>query len=142
MWLYKYLPKYQSIYNLNQNIVPYHCFKNSNWSNSCNFDELFDRFCPFYLPDPMESLTTLKPFYITHTPSTVSFSMFQTTLSRNSSTNGAEFKIATFYLAIFLSIICVVIISVLIIIYYQVFNQSKRLECLIETQNTDVTMHI
>jgi hypothetical protein len=145
-WLYKYLPKYQSIYNLNQHIVPFHCFKNSNWSNTCQYEELFDRYCPFYIPDPPESLTTLKPLYTTYMPSTVSFTLKPTIYpyyyNYSDKFLGSEFKLATFYIAVFLSIICVLIISVLIVLYYQVFNQNRQLECLIETQANNDVMHI
>lgn len=72
-WLYKYFSKYQNIYNLNQNTVPFHCFQNSNW-DKCHFETLFNRYCPDSKHDPIEPFTTLKPttdfVYITSSQST------------------------------------------------------------------------
>jgi len=59
-WLYKYFSKYQALYNLNQDIVPFHCFQQANW-DSCRFDALFNKYCPNSEPDPIEYFTTLKP---------------------------------------------------------------------------------
>ena len=60
-WLYKYVNKYQSIYNLNQDVVPYHCFKNAKW-DKCDFQGLFNEYCGgAEFPDPAEPFTTLVP---------------------------------------------------------------------------------
>jgi hypothetical protein len=51
-WMYKNLAKYQSIYSLNQNIIPMHCFTaNSNWDR-CQFGALFNKYCPSSVADP------------------------------------------------------------------------------------------
>ena len=59
-WLYKYFYKYQIIYNLNQLNVPFHCFQQAQWDR-CQFDVLFNRYCPSNVDDPEESFTTLQP---------------------------------------------------------------------------------
>ncbi len=169
-WLYKYFYKYQSIYNLNQNIVPYHCFKNSNWSSQCKFDELFDLYCPKYIPDPEESFTTLKPtsgntqspiyptfssshstyFTAINTPltSVYSSSNAPAIIDNNSSNmggmNNASLRAAAFYLAILLSITCFFIISALIVLFYQVFNQNRQLNKLkkAKSQTNDISSEI
>lgn len=69
-WLYKYFSKYQKLYNLNQNVVPFHCFEKSYW-DKCHFETLFNKYCPDDQPDPTEPFTTLKPsvdFIHTSTP--------------------------------------------------------------------------
>jgi hypothetical protein len=60
-WLYRYLPKYQNLYNLNQDIMPYHCFNKTNWDGQCKFDQIFSRWCPDSDVEPDESFTTLRP---------------------------------------------------------------------------------
>ena len=51
-WMYKNLAKYQSIYSLNQNIIPMHCFtSSSNWDR-CQFGALFNKYCPSSVTDP------------------------------------------------------------------------------------------
>ena len=59
-WLYKYFSKYQAIYNLNQNSIPFHCFQQSNW-DTCRFEALFNKWCPNTDADPDEDFTTLRP---------------------------------------------------------------------------------
>ena len=59
-WLYKYFSKYQAIYNLNQNSIPFHCFQQSNW-DTCRFEALFNKWCPYTDADPDEDFTTLRP---------------------------------------------------------------------------------
>ncbi len=59
-WMYKNLAKYQTIYSLNQNIIPMHCFEsNSNWDR-CNFGALFNKYCPSSVTDPGKFRIYLK----------------------------------------------------------------------------------
>ena len=146
-WLYKYFDKYQAIYNMNQNVVPYHCFKRNNLLGSCKFEDLFQKYCPRYIPDPEESFTTLKPVYTTSYTTkfsaSASTSYMLTSLSLATSTTSddidIEIKVATFYLAISLSVVCVIIIATLIILFYEVCNQNRKLDSLIQNaKNADV----
>ena len=49
-WLYKYAHIYQTIYNLNQDNVPYHCLNDQGdqqqQQETCDFDALFNTYCP------------------------------------------------------------------------------------------------
>ena len=146
-WLYKHLPKYQALYNLNQNNVPFHCFKQSNWDN-CRFEALFNRWCPSAQDDPDESFTTLKPNtnvipnFSTSTNTqftslatfsnapvtftTLTFSRTSTTVSsisssaipfEQNSSSDANISTASFYITIILSILTVFMIIILVILY-------------------------
>ena len=79
-WLYKYFSRYQTLFNLNQDVVPFHCFQNSyNW-DKCHFETLFYKYCPDD-PEIIEAYTTLKPSidFIGSTPSCCTSSTTTTT---------------------------------------------------------------
>ena len=150
-WLYKYFTKYQAIYNLNQNIVPFHCFEKPNW-DQCQFEALFNRYCTD--PDPDESYTTLKPSTQVSFPSSTFSSSSATSSSGStastlstrstSSTSSSEpfstsnimtfqpqrpetlqpstITLVAFYLAISLSILAAFIIALLVVLFYKVIK--------------------
>lgn len=136
-WLYKYFTKYQDIYNLNQNIAPYHCFKQSNW-DSCKFNDLFQKYCPDD-EDPEEFFTTLRPgtgtitgpiFTQTYTtPENTWYSTYYQTTSYmpNILENLKECRYSkpALIIAIILCVVAAVIIVVLAILYYQVCKQIR-----------------
>jgi hypothetical protein len=147
-WLYKYFSKYQAIYNLNQNIVPFHCFEKPSW-DKCQFEALFNQYCTN--SDPDESYTTLKPSAeITLASSTFSSlspaSSSGSTASISASTSkpdSTSIKLSTnqpprpqnsqpstitlvaFYLAISLSVLAAFIIALLVILFYKVIKIDK-----------------
>lgn len=155
-WLYKYFNRYQHLYNLNQDVVPLHCFKNSYWDR-CHFDSLFQKYCPKGKPDPDETYTTLKPS-IDHVPSTIcctsstatptyptysstgtiyttSPTIYPSTTTSPYLTSSSSylldfskcsFSTAAFFLAIGLSIVAAFIIAALIILYYKVYRKQEE----------------
>lgn len=132
-WLYKYFAKYQEIYNLNQNIAPYHCFTQSNWDR-CQFDALFNRNCPNSLQEQQESYTTLIPStqYISQT-STISQTTTTTTTETTTTSSMIVYEqkenpysMAAFYLAIVLCVLTVFIIAALIVLYCLVCADRRR----------------
>ncbi|CAF1004207.1 unnamed protein product [Brachionus calyciflorus] len=143
-WLYKYFSKYQDIYNLNQNIAPYHCFRESNW-DKCQFNDLFMKYCPGN-EDPEESFTTLRPStgtvsYLTNTftPLTLTqtsdfftSSYFQNVYDR---VKDCRYSKAALIIAIILCVVAFLIIIVLAILYYKVsdYKEEKRIR---EANNT------
>lgn len=182
-WLYKYFHKYQAIYNLNQNIVPYHCFINhANWSNQCDFEGLFNKYCPRYISDPEEpfmpgnyspltTTTTQTAFTTTQTttnsytfsypwyptfwppfsPSSSSYNWWTTSTSYTpvtSSTHSSivstepDYKVIAFYMAIALCVVCVIVVSALIVLYYEVFHQNKRLDYLMENNSNQFNRNV
>lgn len=151
-WLYRYFAKYQSVYNLNQNIVPLHCFQQSNW-DKCQFEALFNKYCPSS-EDPDEAFTTLKPS-TNFVQSTTSFTTLQTqtrtetvptTITQTTRTTQttqtssysaapiqqvvgeSNYAVVAFYLSIALCIEAAFIIAALIVLYCKVYKDGRVLK--------------
>ena len=145
-WLYKYLSKYQYLYNMNQRVIPMHCFEKSDW-NKCDYDGLFNRYCPTN-KEPNESFTTLLPendFFIppvkinptiqsvTQTTSNIyltsTTSIYQDMKAALALTQSYSVNL-TKSLLIFAIVLCVVaalIIITLVVLYYQTFFKKTSI---------------